>query len=139
MAAIPASSTITRVRSSIVSRPGGQGRCRMGQVVDQLGEGVGVGAGLFPEDAGRDRGRRQPDDGAAVGRPRPAVSADMAVVFPVPAGASASCTRRPEVAISRTRWACAALRVTPLATDSSSATSTSLGAHRARRRAAGRP
>ena len=49
----------------------------------------------------------------------------MAVVLPDPAGAMASCTRRPQVASWRTRWAWAVLRVIPLATDSSSATSTS--------------
>ena len=49
-------------------------------------------------------------------------SAAMAVVFPVPAGAKASWTRAPEVAISRTSATCPALSARPwLASDSSSA------------------
>ena len=48
----------------------------------------------------------------------------MAVVFPLPAGAIASCSRAPDVAIRRTRSACPALRFTPFAVSSSNATST---------------
>ena len=51
-------------------------------------------------------------------------SARRAVVFPAPAGAIASCSRAPEVAIPRTSAACPALRVTPFAADSSNASST---------------
>jgi len=51
-------------------------------------------------------------------------SARIAVVLPAPAGAIASCSRAPEVAIVRTSAACPALRVTPLAVDSSRAMST---------------
>ncbi len=50
--------------------------------------------------------------------------ARIAVVLPDPAGAIASWSRAPEVAISRTSVACPALRVMPLAVDSSSARST---------------
>jgi len=50
--------------------------------------------------------------------------AAMAVVLPDPAGAIASWSRAPEVAISRTSCAWAGFRVTPFAADSSSATST---------------
>ena len=50
--------------------------------------------------------------------------ARIAVVLPDPAGAIASWSRAPEVAISRTSVACPALRVIPLAVDSSSARST---------------
>jgi hypothetical protein len=48
----------------------------------------------------------------------------IAVVLPVPAGAIASCNRAPEVAISRTKAACPAFRVIPLAVTSSNAIST---------------
>ena len=48
----------------------------------------------------------------------------MAVVLPAPAGAMASCRRAPEVAISRTRVACPALRGSPLAVEASMARST---------------
>ena len=48
----------------------------------------------------------------------------MVVVFPAPAGAIASCSRAPEVAIPVTRAACPALRVTPFAACSNSATPT---------------
>ena len=51
-------------------------------------------------------------------------SARMAVVLPDPAGAIANWSLAPEVAISRTSVAWPALRVTPLAVDSSSARST---------------
>ena len=60
--------------------------------------------------------------------PPPSVQAPararIAVVLPAPAGAIASCSRAPEVAIVRTSAACPALRVTPLAADSSRAMST---------------
>ena len=48
----------------------------------------------------------------------------MAVVFPAPAGAMASCNRAPEVHICRTRAACPASSAVPLAAISSSARST---------------
>ena len=54
------------------------------------------------------------------------VRARMAVVFPAPAGAIASCSRAPEVAICRTRAACPALRAVPFAAVSSSARSTAV-------------
>ena len=56
-----------------------------------------------------------------------AARARMAVVFPAPAGAMASWSRAPEVAIWVTRAACPALRVAPLAACSSSAISTASG------------
>jgi hypothetical protein len=52
------------------------------------------------------------------------VSARNAVVFPAPAGAIASCSRAPEVAMDRTSPACPASRTNPFAADSSSANST---------------
>ena len=52
------------------------------------------------------------------------VSACIAVVFPVPAGAIANCNRRPEVAMARTKAAWPASRSTPFAVISSNATST---------------
>ena len=48
----------------------------------------------------------------------------MAVVFPAPAGAIASCSRAPEVHICRTSAACPASRAVPFAAISSSARST---------------
>jgi hypothetical protein len=48
---------------------------------------------------------------------------DMAVVFPAPAGAIASCSRAPEVHMERTRAACPASNAFPLAAASSSASS----------------
>ena len=48
----------------------------------------------------------------------------MAVVFPAPAGAMASCNRAPEVHICRTSAACPASSAVPLAAISSSARST---------------
>ena len=52
------------------------------------------------------------------------VRARMAVVFPAPAGAIASCSRAPEVHICRTRDACPASRAVPFAAISSRARST---------------
>ena len=57
-----------------------------------------------------------------------AARARMAVVFPAPAGARASWSRAPEVAIWVTREVCPALRVAPLAACSSSAIATASGA-----------
>ena len=54
----------------------------------------------------------------------------MAVVLPDPAGAIASCTRAPEVAISRTSVIWPGLRLTPFAVDSSSARSTQVAGDR---------
>ena len=56
-----------------------------------------------------------------------AASTPITVVFPVPAGANARCTRRPPVATSATICACAVFRVRPplLADHSSIASSTS--------------
>ncbi len=51
----------------------------------------------------------------------------MAVVFPAPAGAIASCSRAPEVHMARTRAACPASKAFPFAADSSSANSTIAG------------
>ena len=51
----------------------------------------------------------------------------IAVVLPAPAGAIASCSRAPEVAICRTNATCPAFRATPLAVASSNATSTAAG------------
>ena len=51
----------------------------------------------------------------------------IAVVLPVPAGAIASCSRAPEVAIWRTSATCPAFRATPLALACSNATSTAAG------------
>ena len=48
----------------------------------------------------------------------------MAVVFPAPAGAIASCSRAPEVHICRTRAACPVSRAVPFAAISSRARST---------------
>ena len=48
----------------------------------------------------------------------------MAVVFPAPAGAMASCSRAPEVHIQRTRAACPASKAFLFAADSSRASST---------------
>ena len=47
----------------------------------------------------------------------------MAVVFPAPAGAIASCSRAPEVHICRTSDACPASRAVPFAAISSKARS----------------
>ncbi len=55
------------------------------------------------------------------------VRAFMVVVFPDPAGAIATWSRAPLVAISRTRWACPGLRVTPEAAVSVIASSTRSG------------
>ena len=55
-----------------------------------------------------------------------AASAEVAVVFPVPAGARASWTRAPEAAISRTRARCPSLSGRPLASASNSANPMSL-------------
>jgi hypothetical protein len=48
----------------------------------------------------------------------------IAVVFPAPTGAIASCSRAPEVHMERTRAACPTSKVFPLAAASSSASST---------------
>ena len=50
----------------------------------------------------------------------------MAVVFPAPAGAIASCTRAPEVHIWRTSEACPASSAVPFAAISSKARSTAV-------------
>ena len=50
----------------------------------------------------------------------------MAVVFPAPAGAIASCSRAPEVHICRTRDACPVSRAVPFAAISSRARSTTV-------------
>jgi hypothetical protein len=67
----------------------------------EFGERVGADAGLLAEDSSRGGGRGEADHVAGVlgqGRAR----ARMAVVFPAPAGAIVSCSRRPEVHIWRT-------------------------------------
>ena len=48
----------------------------------------------------------------------------VAVVFPAPAGAMASCSRAPELHMARTRAACPPSRLTPFAAASSMASST---------------
>ena len=57
--------------------------------------------GLLAEDRGGSGGRGQADDLTAVWV-QAEVRACMAVVFPAPAGAIASCSRAPEVHMERT-------------------------------------
>ena len=77
------------------------GRSPVRQGPGELGEGVGAGADLLAQDrrprprTGRGRCTVPPSSVQARARAR------MAVVLPAPAGAIASCSRAPEVAISR--------------------------------------
>ena len=125
MSAIPASSITTRVDGPIL--PAQSGRSCVDGGPGEFGEGVGVGVDLVAQL----RPRRPPTARARSRCRRPSVQAAararIAVVLPVPAGAIASCSRAPEVAICRTSAACPAFRVTPLAAASSSATSTAAG------------
>ena len=121
VSAMPASSMTTRVFGSMACDPAGVA------VVGVEGPGeLGQGVGRCPPTAsaqlvGGDGGGGEADDRCRRRRARRWARTSMAVVLPEPAGASASWSRAPEVAISRTMAACPALRVTPLAVDSASA------------------
>jgi hypothetical protein len=89
----------------------------------EFGECVGADAGLLGEDGGHgSRGARPITWSPSWVQTR--VSARMAVVFPAPAGAIASCKRAPDVHIWRTSAACPASSAVPFAAISSNARST---------------
>ena len=123
MSAIPASSITTRLSGPIVAAQPG----RSSWAIDQASfASVSVGASICSRNCAA----------AAAEGARPTTvppvlvqawaRACMAVVLPVPAGAIASCTRAPEVAIARTSPAWPASSWTPFAVISNNATSTAV-------------
>ena len=121
VSAIPASSMTTRVSGPMRWAQSGRSSWSMDQ--------VSLARVSVPAPSCSRRTAAAAADGASPMTVPPSVlhaaaRAAMAVVFPAPAGAIASCTRAPEVAMPVTSAACPALRLTPLAACSSNAIAT---------------
>ena len=121
VSAIPASSMIIKVRRSICDAQLGRSWCPMPQVsLARVSAWMPVCSARTAA-AAADGARPMTCPPSSV---QARVRARIAVVFPAPAGAIASCTRAPEVHIWRTSAACPASSTVPFAAISSNARST---------------